>query len=98
MLLACMRARYTPMAAVLVALVAAWVLLSLPVQRVPWSVGLVPVVACAAFTLLERRWDRLVAHAAIRLGEQPAVLQQVLLAIRPEWGEAAVRVSERLPR
>jgi hypothetical protein len=97
-LLACMRARYTPMAAVLVALVAAWVLLSLPVQRVPWSVGLVPVVACAAFTPLERRWDRLVAHAAIRLGEQPAVLQQVLLAIRPEWGEAAVRVSERLPR
>ena len=59
---------------------------------------LVPVVACAAFTLLERRWDRLVADEAIRLGEQPAVLRQVLLAIRPEWGEAAVRVSERLPR
>jgi hypothetical protein len=97
-LLACLRARYTPMAAVLASLVAAWVVLSLPVQRYPWSVGLVPVVACAAFTLLERRWDRRIAEEAIRLGEQPAVLRQVLLAIRPEWGEAAVRVSARLPR
>lgn len=59
----CVRSRFAPMAAALGILVGAWVLASLPMQRLPWLVALVPWIACAGFTLLERRWDRQVREA-----------------------------------
>ncbi len=60
----CVRTRFAPIAASLGILVGAWVLLSLPAQRLPWSIAFAPFVACAGFTLLERRWERRVAEAA----------------------------------
>ena len=96
-LLGCLRARFAPVASVLAFVVAIWILLMLPAQRLPLLIAAAPLVACAGYAWFERRWDRRIAEEAIRLGVAPGAAREALEAIRPEWGEAAFRVAARLP-
>ena len=95
-LLGCLRDRYAPIAAALGVLVAIWVLTSLPAQRLPGLMGVIPLAAYGAFLVLERRWERRIAEEATASGAEPAALREALAAIHPEWGGASARVASRL--
>ncbi len=97
-LISCLRVHYAPVARALGFLVAVWIVLSLPAQRLPWLIGVAPLMACAGYTWFERRWDGRVAEEAVKLGEEPPVIRDALVSIRPEWGEATVRIAARLPQ
>lgn len=96
-LLGCLRARFAPVTSVLAFLVAMWILLTLPAQRLPLLIALAPFIACAGYSWFERRWDNRIAREAIRLGVAPDALREALTAIQPEWGEASFRVAAKLP-
>ncbi len=90
-LLSCARARCAPMAAVVAGLVALWVGLALLSYRLPWCLGLAPLLAYLWFGWCERRWENRIAVAVLSIGEKPEVLHQALGAIRADWGEDRAR-------
>ena len=90
-LLSCARARYAPVAGVLVGLVALWVGLVLLSYRLPWCPGLAPLFAYLWFGWCERRWENRIASAVLSIGERPEILHQALDETRADWGEERAR-------